>query len=285
MPGCQGRQVHALQRVRAVAAIWAAFLALAAAPSAAQTSVEAARQLYNQGKFEIAIKLAAKLRTDAVNVDAANLVLGRSYLERFRQSADRADLVAAREALRDVRPSGLASREQAEYLVGLGELLYLDESYGAAAEIFVSAFEQSRALGPRGFDRVFDWWATSLDRQVQSGFVEDRDALYGEILFRAQAALAQAPGLAAPAYWLVVATRSLGDTNRAWDAAIAAWIRAPLAEDHGTALRADLDRLVLQAIIPERVRQLGTTDSERERQAARLRLDWETVKKDWSGRQ
>ena len=284
MPGCQGRQVPALQRVRASAFISVGLVALLAAPAWAQASLDGARQLYNQGKFDIAIKLAAKLRTESSATDAANLVLGRAYLERFRQSSDRADLVAARDALREVRPTTLGSREQAEYLVGLGELLYLDEAYGSAAEIFVTAFDRSRDLGPRAFDRVFDWWATSLDQQAQSGLIEDRDALYGEILFRAQAALTQMPGLASPAYWLVVATRSLGDTVRAWDAAVAAWVRAPLAEDNGVALRADLDRLVLQAIIPERVRQLATTDSERERQATRLRLDWETVKKDWSGR-
>lgn len=285
MPGCQGRQVHALQRVRAEAVACAAFLALVAGPVAAQTtSLDGARQLYNQGKYDTAIKYAARLRTQSGMADAANLILGRSYLERFRESADRGDLVAAREALREVHPTVLAGREQSEYLVGLGELLYLNESYGAAAEIFVSAFERSRELSPHAFDRVFDWWATSLDRQAQSGLVEDRDTLYGEILFRAQAALAQMPNLAAPAYWLVVATRSLGDTVRAWDAAVAAWVRAPLADDHGTALRADLDRLVLQGIIPERVRQLASTNAERERQAARLRLDWETVKKDWSPR-
>jgi hypothetical protein len=244
--------------------------------------VDGARQLYNQGKYDTAIKYAGRLRTVSGMADAANLVLGRCYLERFRQSADRADLVAAREALREVRATLLGAREQAEYLVGLGELLYLNESYGAAAEIFVSAFEGSRELGAQAFDRVFDWWATSLDRQAQSGLVEDRDALYGEMLFRAQAALAQMPGLAAPAYWLVVATRSLGDTVRAWDLAVAAWVRAPLADDQGAALRGDLDRLVLQAIIPERVRQLASTDAERERHAARLRLDWETVKKDWA---
>jgi hypothetical protein len=259
-----------------------ALLALLGGTAWAQTaSVDGARQLYNQGKYETAIKYAARLRTVSGLADAANLVLGRSYLERFRQSADRADLVAARDALREVHAALLGPREQAEYLVGLGELLYLNESYGAAAEIFVSAVERSRDLGPQAYDRVFDWWATSLDRQVQSGFVEDRDAVYGEILFRAQAALAQMPGLAAPAYWLVVATRSLGDTVRAWDLAVAGWVRAPLADDKGEALRADLDRLVLQAIIPERVRQLASTDAERERQAARLRLDWETVKKEW----
>ncbi len=284
MPGCQGRQVHALQRVRAVAGIWAAIAGFLAAPVAAQVPLEYARQLYNQGKYDEAVKLAAKLRGDPANLNAANLVLGRSYLERFRQSSDRADLVAAREALREVRPSTLGGREQAEYLVGLGESLYLEESYGAAAEIFVTAFERSRELGPRGFNRVFDWWATCLDRLAQSGLVEDKDALYGEILFRAQAALAQTPSLAAPAYWLVVATRSLGDIVRAWDAAVAAWVRAPLGDDHGEALRADLDRVVLQAIIPERVRQLASTDQERERHAARLRLAWDEIKKDWSPR-
>jgi hypothetical protein len=267
-----------------VAAFCVALAGLLAAPSWAQTPVDGARQLYNLGKYDEAVKAAAKLRTDPATHDAANLVLGRAYLERFRQSADRADLVAAREALREVQPAALGAREQTEYLVGLGESLYLDEAYGAAAEVFVTAFERSRELGTRGFDRVFDWWATSLDRQAQTRLIEDRDALYGEILFRAQAALAQMPGLAAPAYWLVVATRSLGDTVRAWDAAVAAWVRAPLADDQGTGLRADLDRLVLQAIIPERARQLATTDGERERRAAMLRLDWETVKKDWSPR-
>jgi hypothetical protein len=282
MPGYRGIQVHALQRVRGWVAAWAGFGLLLAAPAAAQLPVDAARQLYNQGRFDEAIRLAAKLRSDPAKVNAANLILGRSYLERFRHSADHADLVAAREALREVQPGGFTPRDQTEYLVGLGESLYLSEEFGAAAEIFVTAFDRSRDLGVRGFDRVFDWWASSLDRQAQSGLVEDKDALYGEILFRAQSALAQVSGASAPAYWLVVATRSLGDVNRAWDAAVAGWVRAPMADDHGATLRADLDRLVLQAIIPERVRQLASTDREREARAESLRTAWEEVKKGWS---
>jgi hypothetical protein len=265
--------------------VWAASAVFLAAPAFAQTAVEAARQLYNQGKFDDAAKLAAQLRSDPGSANAANLVLGRAYLEHFRQSADRADLVAAREALRDVRADALGAREQAEYLIGLGESLYLADSYGAAAEIFVSAFERSHEVGARGFDRLFDWWATSLDRLVQSGAAEDRDALYGEILFRAQAALAQTPSLTAPAYWVVVATRSLGDVARAWDAAVAGWVRAPLGDDQGAALRADLDRLVLQAIIPERAKQVASQQaSDPEREAAKLRAAWDEVKKDWSPR-
>ena len=178
MPGCQGRQVHALQRVRAVAGIWAAIAVFLAAPVSGpgrpwNTRASSTTRASTTRRSSSPPSSGATPRPNG-----ANLVLGRSYLERFRQSSDRADLVAAREALREVRPSTLGGREQAEYLVGLGESLYLEESYGAAAEIFVTAFERSRELGPRGFDRVFDWWATSLDRLAQSGLVEDMDALY-----------------------------------------------------------------------------------------------------------
>jgi hypothetical protein len=69
--------------------------------------------------------------------------------------------------------------------------------------------------------------------------------------------------------------------THAWDAAVAAWIRAPLAEDQGRALRADIDQLVLQAILPERVRLMASTDTDRERVTAVLRASWEAVKKDW----
>lgn len=284
MPGCRGIQVYSLQRVRGRLLGCLAVALLLAAPAAAQSSIEAARQLYNQGYFDAAVRLAARLRNEPPQASLANLILGRSYLEKFRQSANNADLVAARQALREVNASTLGTREQVEYLIGLGESLYLEESYGAAAQVFVSAFDKAQILGTRGFDRLFDWWATSLDRLAQSGLSDDRDALYGEIVGRAQAALGEAPGAAAPAYWMVVATRSLGDPTRAWNAAVAGWVRAPLVDDRGAALRADLDRLVLQAIIPERVRQMASTDRDRERVAATLRAAWEDVKKEWSAR-
>lgn len=284
MPGCEGTQVHTLQRVRGRVVLGALLAALLAAPVAAQPPLETLRQLYNEGKYDAAVRLAARLRGEPASRNLANLVLGRSYLERFRQSADHGDLVAAREALRDVRPAVLGGREQVEYLVGLGESLYLEDAFGPAAELFASALDRSRELGPRVFDRVFDWWATSLDRLAQSGLVDEVDPLYTEILFRAEAALAQSPSLGSPSYWTVAAARSLGEVERAWDAAIAGWVRAPLADDHGAALRADLDRLVLQAVIPERVRKMASTDRDRERVAATLRSSWEELKKEWSPR-
>jgi hypothetical protein len=73
----------------------------------------------------------------------------------------------------------------------------------------------------------------------------------------------------------------LGDLTKANDAAVAGWIRAPFGEERGLALRADLDQLMIEAIIPERVRLLASTDADRERAAAALRTAWEAVKRDW----
>jgi len=284
MPGCQRTQVPALQRFSARLVLAVLLAALVPLPAHAQGGLEFARQLYNQGRYAQAITAAARLRGTPVG-DGANLVLGRSYLEQFRKSADRADLVAAREALRDVRPAQLTSNDRVDYLVGLGESLYLDESYGPAVELFRTALDHRQDLGPRASERVFDWWATALDRQAQSGQVEDRDSVYASMRDRARTELGRMPGSAAATYWLVVAHRYLGDLPQAWDIAVAGWIRAPLGEDQGRALRADLDQLVLQAIIPERVRLMASADRDRERAAASLRAAWDGVKKDWPTRE
>ena len=56
-------------------------------------------------------------------------------------------------------------------------------------------------------------------------------------------------------------------------------MRARLIGDRADALRADLDRLVLQGIVPDRVRHLVT-----EQQAgaeSQLKADWELVKEKW----
>jgi tetratricopeptide (TPR) repeat protein len=280
MPGCQHTQVPALQRVSARLALAALLAVLVPLPAHGQGGLEFARQLYNQGRYEQAITAAARLRVTPA-ADGANLVLGRSYLERFRKTTDHADLVAAREALREVRPALLTSRDRTDYMVGLGESLYLEESYGPAVELFRTALDHGQELGPRAFERVFDWWATALDRQAQSGPVDARNAVYTAMRDRAMTELGRMPELAAATYWLVVAHRYLGDVTKAWDVAIAGWVLAPLGEDQGRSLRADLDQLVSQAIIPERVRLMASDDRDRERTAASLRAAWDGVKKDW----
>lgn len=280
MPGCQHTQVHAVQRVSAWLALTFAVAIPPALPAAAQGPLDPVRQLYNQGRFDQAISAAAKSAT-GTSSDVANLLLGRSYLERFRQTRDDADLVAAREALRLVRPAPLTPGDRSDYLVGLGELLYLQESFGPAVEMFRIALDSGRDLGPAAAERVFDWWATALDRQAQSGMAEHREGNYRAIRDRSLAELGRMPGSVAASYWIVASHRYLGDLTKAYDAAVAGWIRAPFSEERGLALRADLDQLMNEAIIPERVRLLASTDVDRERAAAALRAGWETVKRDW----
>jgi tetratricopeptide (TPR) repeat protein len=273
-----------MQRVSARLALTFAVAILPALPLHAQGPLDPVRQLYNQGRYDQAIPAAAKLATGA-SADVANVLLGRSYLERFRKTRDEADLVAAREALRLVRPAPLSPGDRSDYLVGLGELLYLQESFGPAVEMFRTALDSGRDLGSAAVERTFDWWATALDRQAQSGVADDRDGIYRAIRDRALLELGRMPGSVAASYWIASSNRYLGDLTKAYDAAVAGWIRAPFGEERGLALRADLDQLVIEAIIPERVRVLASTDPDRERAAAALRTAWEAVKRDWPNRQ
>ncbi len=78
----------------------------------------------------------------------------------------------------------------------------------------------------------------------------------------------------AASYWLAAAARAQGDLQAAWDAAEAGWVRASLTADRGAALRADLDRLMLVAIVPEQARALSQPEDT-------LRLDWENFKERW----
>jgi hypothetical protein len=80
-------------------------------------------------------------------------------------------------------------------------------------------------------------------------------------------------------YWLAASARAAGDLDRAWSAASAAWIRATLAPDRGVALRADLDKLVTQAIIPDRAARLP--QRERRQAQAAMTAEWQAFKEIW----
>src|SRR5512134_1406109 len=107
-----------------------------AAPVCASDQRIEARRLYNLGQYDAAEKLVREELTVRDSSDAARVVLGRVQLERYRQSADPADLAAARESFRSVDPLVLDSRDQVEYTIGLGEALYLEDRFGAAAQLF-----------------------------------------------------------------------------------------------------------------------------------------------------
>jgi hypothetical protein len=259
----------------------AVVLSLIAWPALAADQLSEARRLYNLAQYEKAEQIAREATSVPNRADAARVVLGRIQLERFRQSSDPKDLRAARESLRMVNTGALDTPERVELTIGLAEALYLEERFGAAAELFESVRQRSALLGTPAHERVLDWWATALDRQAQTHHAEDRPQIYARILDRMSDEIAEYPGSAAAGYWLAAAARGSGDADRAWNAAMAGWLRATLADDRGAALRADLDRLVNQAIIPERVAKLSPKGDPKEAEAA-MRNEWETFKKAWS---
>jgi hypothetical protein len=81
-------------------------------------------------------------------------------------------------------------------------------------------------------------------------------------------------------YWLVAAARNSGDVEGAWTAAMASWVRSILARDRGVALRGDLDRLMIQGIIPDRAARIG--GKEPNMVVAGLVGEWEAFKASWT---
>jgi hypothetical protein len=73
----------------------------------------------------------------------------------------------------------------------------------------------------------------------------------------------------------------MGDLDRAWSAAIAGWLRARVAADRGTALRADLDRLVQTAIIPERAREIVGPSGDTRDAVDSMTAEWGNLKTQW----
>jgi hypothetical protein len=249
--------------------------------AAADDPLAKARLLYNQHQYEAAVNAAEQARLTPARADAADLIAARAYLERFRDGAASDDLTNARERLRRIDPQRFDPRERLEYIVGLGEALYLDGAYGAAATIFDSVLLGQDLLTGDARDRVLDWWADTVDREARvrpaAAGANDRAATYQRIRARMEEELAAHPANGSASYWLAAAARAQGDAQGAWDAVEAAWTRAPLATGRGAALRADLDQLMTRGIIPERAKALSQPP-------ATLVADWERFKERWKPR-
>jgi hypothetical protein len=240
-----------------------------------RSALARARQLYNMRDYDAAITAADEARRAPEKADSADLIAARALLERFRASAAPEDLVRARERLRGLAPERLADRERLEYVVGLGEALYLDQSPGAAAAVIDSILIASDGALLDGRDLVLDWWASAVDEDARPRTEFERQALYQTVRTRMREELGRRPNSATAAYWSIAAARGQGDLQGAWDAAQAGWVRAPLAADHGAALRGDIDRLVQRALIPERARAVGQPPET-------LREEWEAFKEKWN---
>jgi hypothetical protein len=262
-------------RLRAVVMVLLASATLASAADQPRDPLARARTLYNGGHFEAAIAAADEARGTASRADSADLVAARSYLERFRGSQASEDLTNARARLARLDPRKLGGREQTEYLVGLGEVLFFDEAFGAAADMFSDVLAHQSELPASGHERVLDWWATAVDRDARTRPEIDRQAVYQQVRDRMRDEIVTRPGSLAASYWLSAAACGQGDLQSAWNAAQAGWVRASLAGDGGTALRADLDNLVLQLLVPGRAKVLGQP-------VEALRQEWERFKESWA---
>jgi len=239
-----------------------------------------ARRAYNEGSYDAAISAARQSLEVPDQVDGARLVLGRALLERYRAAARPGDLVEARDTLRAVDLAHLPQAERYELMVGFGQWLFLTDRFGAAAELFDSALGSAPTVSSSTRDRLLDWWASALERDVQDAH-GDAGAIYAQVLDRMEQEARKDPSCAAAAYWIAAAARGLGRLDRAWQAAMAAWVRTDLSHDRSEVLRADLDRLVLTAIIPDRARETAAARTDQRQAADTMVTEWERFKADW----
>lgn len=262
--------------------LWSVAVVLLLSPSLAAARPDAlavARRLYNEGQYEQAIEAARQAAATPSLAAAARLISGRAYLERYRANPQSDDLDHARADLRAVDGHALDPREQLELQIGFAELLFCDERYGAAAEMLDPLLDAAATLAPNARDRALDWWASSLDREAQTMPQDARPAIYARVTHRMEDELRRSPASLTASYWLAAATRGQGDLDRAWSAATAAWVRTVLHPEGAAAVRADIDKLVVEGIIPERVAALPARD--RRQALATMTADWETFKKNW----
>jgi hypothetical protein len=250
---------------------------------AAQDAVGRARQLYNAGRFEEAIATAELRVTDPKQHVTAVLIMSRARLERYRARSDPKDLADARADLLSLDPTKLSQEERVEWQIGVAEALFLEGQPGPAAELFGNLFAMVRQR-PQDEARLLDWWATALEQQAEPRPPDERRAVYRRIIEKMETELDRHPLSPTALYWLPAAARGGGDLDRAWSAAVASWVRAGMLDGEAS-LREDLDRLMLQGIIPERARQRTKQPLDTEAtigEMASMADEWEGIKQRWT---
>ncbi len=236
-----------------LAVVWVLVL-LVPGLAAAQSDLERARALYNEGLYDDAIAAAAVAKSKAKGnaAPSATLIAARARLERYRATRDPQDLAGARTELMSLNPRNLAAQEAIEWQIGLGTALFLEEQPGPASEMFTRVIPTARGKMPAvEFEKLLEWWAATLSRVAEALTGPARKDAY-EAMHNAVSEELDVNPLSRPAtYWFVVARRGMGDFDGAWNAAIAGWIRAG-SQAESKRLRDDLDRFVTQTLIPER---------------------------------
>ena len=271
-----------MQRCRILVLV--SLLALLSAGTAqAQSALARARALYNEGRFEEAITAANEAAKRPAIAPSATLIIARSRLERFRMG-DAGELATARGELASINHHDLAPQEVIEWQIGVATALFLENQFGAAAEMLTTVLSTAHErLAPAEFEKLLEWWGTSVTRLAETLTTEARKHAYEQFSADTLRELGRNP-LSRPAnYWAVVALRGAGHLDAAWSAAIAGWIRGG-DQDEGRQLRNDLDTFVRQTLIPERAQartgqrpEAKTTATE----TASLTEEWRVVTSRW----
>lgn len=265
----------------ALVAVMMSATGVLAAQDSAQDVLTRARIAYNERRFDDAITLAGQARKVDRLSNSAALVFARASLERFRQQRDVADVATARQALLSVTPARLSPVEARELRLGTAELLFVDDQFGAAAEIFESELGAATESAEER-DRLFDWWASSLDQHAHHGLETDRFRSYARLLAGAEKEVGRTPVSPSAMYWLAAACRGIDDFDRAWAVAVAGWVQALTTApgERGDTLQHDLDRLVRDAIIPGLASRAAPPSDPVALRVA-LAAEWDSIKKRW----
>ncbi len=265
----------------------AVLTAVLAAPriAEAQSDLERARALYNNGRFDESIAAATAAAAKPPLATSAKLIIARARLERFRQQGDEKELAAARAELMALKPGALGPQEAIEWQIGVGTALFLEEQLGPAAETFAMLLPSARSrLTPEEYQKLLDWWGTATARLAESLTGTARRRTYDKLRAEATSELERNPFSRSATYWAVVASRGAGDLDAAWNAAITGWIRM-LGQLDGKQAQADLDTFVTRTLIPERAQArtgMRLDSKPTINEIAALTEEWRAVTSRWN---
>ena len=191
-----------MRRAAALSVLSVALVILWPSSAAAQRAdLARARTLYNERQFDAAIEAATVAQKQPATADPATVVLGRAHLERYRERANPDDLSAARVALGTVRVSNLDPRDHVDFLMALGEALFFEDDYGAAATLFESGIDRAIAQGVETGESMLEWWGSAVERHADALDRDGRINAFRRLRERMARELARDPGSAAAAYF------------------------------------------------------------------------------------
>jgi hypothetical protein len=217
-----------------------------------------AKYLYNAGYYQQAIDEARKVKADEPTAPQVDLLLSRSYTQLYRITKEakhldlaRAHMLAALKGYPFEHPW-----ENHELVTGLAEIHYWDDERGPAAELFHSVIlEGNKKIAPQSYANAVDWWASTLTGLIANMNPTDpiKVSTEKEIKSTIEKAYRQSyGGEPVLAYWMALVHVREGNVGKAWDVAVAGYVRAlPQSHPDTEDISDKLANYIEQVIIPK----------------------------------